>query len=106
MKNLTPHELVIDCEDGFEFVKIPSDGIARIKVSRIADIPICIGNVTIPVYKTVYGEVEGLPPEGEEILIVSSIVKQALPHRNDLYSPGELIRDENGNVVACKGLSK
>ena len=37
------------------------------------------------------------------ILIVSTLVKNASPDRKDLVSPGELIRNEAGQPVGCKG---
>jgi len=47
----------------------------------------------VDIYENVYGEVTGLP-EFEEgtYYVVSAMVRQALPHRKDLLSPGQLIR--------------
>ena len=50
----------------------------------------------IQMYRTVYGEVEGLPEERDGVtIIVSMAVRQALPNRKDLASPGSLRKDEN-----------
>ena len=38
------------------------------------------------------------------LLIVSAMVRQALPDRKDLASPGDLVRDENGAVIGCGNL--
>ncbi len=53
-----------------------------------------------------YGEVVGLPPVVEGVyLIVSRLVKSALPDRPDLVCPAELVRDARGNVIGCKSFS-
>jgi hypothetical protein len=104
MKNLTPHGLTIFCGEGREPIVLPSEGEARVEVQRVDDTPIVVGNVVIPTYHTEFGRVTGLPEDTGEILIVSLAVRQALPQRTDLYSPGELVRDEKGRVVGCRGL--
>lgn len=56
------------------------------------------------VYKT-YGKVTNLPDNKSEVIyIVSMMVRQALPNRYDLASPGDLIRDENGQITGCLNL--
>jgi hypothetical protein len=51
-----------------------------------------------------YGNVEGLPsPRDGVIYIVSGMVASAAP-RDDVFSPGELERDEGGRVVGCLNL--
>lgn len=60
----------------------------------------------IQMYKTIYGEVEGLPEERDNIvIIVSMAVRQALPERKDLASPGSLRKDESGMPTGCYGLN-
>lgn len=71
MKNLTPHSLTIYCLDGFDPVILPSDGVARVTTVTTEETPIVIGNVTIPVRRVSFGDVVGLPPEGEEVLIAA-----------------------------------
>ena len=59
----------------------------------------------IDIYEVVYGEVTGLPEYQEGIYyVVSAMVRQALPHRRDLLSPGQLIRSESGQPIGCLGL--
>jgi len=58
-------------------------------------------------YETVLGEVIDLPKEKKgTLLVVSRIVKDASPGREDLRIPGNLFRDKNGKVIGCYGLSK
>ena len=57
-------------------------------------------------FHTVYGEVEGLPEERDGVtIIVSMAVRQALPERKDLASPGSLRKDESGMPTGCYGLN-
>lgn len=59
----------------------------------------------IDIYEVVYGEITGLPEYVEGVFyVVSAMVRQALPERKDLLSPGQLIRNEEGQPVGCLGL--
>ena len=100
IKNLTPHPIRIILPDG-DIVFQP-EGLVRLK----AEVGV-VGRVgEIPLTRTVFGEPEGLPKkETGVLLIVSQIVKNALPDRDDLVSPGEVVRDEDGNIVGCKSLT-
>jgi hypothetical protein len=101
--NLTPH--VITLIDGPTFA--PSGSVARVKVSRRL---VCLtevdgtDNPNIRFFAPSFGEVEGLPEKLEGVaLIVSAMVRNALPDREDLISPGNLERDKDGNVIGCDG---
>lgn len=41
---------------------------------------------------------------GVVILVVSALTALHAPERLDLYSPGPLIRDEQGRTIGCEGL--
>ena len=59
----------------------------------------------IDIYENIYGEVTGLPEFKEGVYyVVSAMVRQALPERKDLLSPGQLIRNEAGQPIGCLGL--
>lgn len=98
--NLTPHAINIIGSAGTVTVA-PSGTVARCSQTSTP-----AGEVNgIPLSRTVFGEVQGLPaPEEGVLLIVSALVRAALPGRTDLASPGELVRDAAGNPVGCKGL--
>ena len=109
--NLTPH--VINVLVGSEMVNIQprtkKEGDkevifpARLSVKTVAAEP--IGN--IPTSVTVFGEPQDLPNEKEgTFLIVSQLIKNALPNRKDLLVPAEVIRDEKGNIVGCQSLGR
>lgn len=94
--NLTPHAIV--CGD---ITVAPSGAVARVSAASQE-----AGNVGgIPLFRTTFGEVVGLPAQEEGVLlIVSAMVRTALPARTDLLSPGEPVRDAEGRVIGCKGL--
>lgn len=103
IKNLTPHTLNIHHPTGVETV--PASGeVARVSVEYREAGVVAWG---IPVYKAEYGEVTGLPePEAGTIYVVSGMVQSQVPHRADVYSPGDLVRDAEGRPVGCKGLKQ
>lgn len=45
-------------------------------------------------------------PQDGVVYVVSALVRLASPHRTDFLSPGPLIRDEDGNVIGCQGLTR
>jgi len=103
IKNLTPHALTLVGANGTITVP-PSGVVARLAVTRTALSPVTIDGVDLAVSLPVMGEVTDLPPaEAGVILVVSALVAGAV-NRQDVMSPGELIRDGAGNVIGAKGL--
>ena len=52
-----------------------------------------------------YGAVMGIPePEPDTLYIVPALVRLALPARKDIASPGDLVRNDKGQVVGAKNL--
>ena len=102
--NLTEHAINIPSWDA----PIPPSGqVARVKVGRtlVTTITTDDGAGAVGLYRSIPGEVTGLPPVAENVgLIVSAMVRLALPGRTDLYSPAELIRDKDGVVIGAKSL--
>lgn len=100
IKNLTPHALNIVTDEGTVTVP-PSGTVAR--CSSAATPAGSIGGIALS--RVTFGEVTGLPaPEEGVLLVVSALVRSALPARADLASPGELVRDAAGAVIGCRGL--
>lgn len=104
--NLTPHEINIFTAEGGK-IKIPPSGtVARVSVQRQKVGEITVDGKTIPIHKNVYGEVENLPdPKPDTIYIVSSLVAQAVPHREDVLIPDDAVRDAEGKIIGVKGLA-
>ena len=96
--NLTPHQI----DEQITGLSIPSSGIARIKIqSRVID---TIDGV--PLYHSYYvGNLEGLPePVDGIIYVVSALALNAVPsERTDVVAPGDVVRDDKGRVIGCKG---
>lgn len=104
--NLTAHSINVVL--GEQNIAYPSEGLARVKTEEKI-----IGTVDgIPVVKTVYTTVEGLPDMQEDtVYLVSTLVLQALKangiNRNDCLAPNTglsgAIRDDQGHIVGVKG---
>ena len=106
LKNFTPHNVVIVINDVTKIV-IPSDGIARVTETKTVAPSIDVDGVIIETFKSSFGEVENLPPQEEGVMvIVSAMAASAAKDRNDLLVPGELVRDNDGNIIGCKSLRR
>jgi len=97
--NLTPHMLKL--VNDFGVLELDSAGVARVSSTQEE-----IGRVVgVPLVRATFGAVTGLPEPVEGTLyVVSALVRAALPARGDLASPGDLVRDEKGNVIGAKSL--
>ena len=104
--NLTAH--TINVVNGESNIAYPSEGLARVKTVE-KEIEKING---IPVVKTVYTDVEGLPePEENTVYLVSTLVLQALKangiNRTDCLAPNTglsgAIRDDQGRIIGVKG---
>lgn len=107
--NLTPHEVRIFNEEGKWLIAAipPSGAVARVSVERKLwrYLDTAEASMWIPVMVGSYGPVVGLPdPVPGTVYIVSAMVRQAVPDRVDVLSPGELIRNEAGQPIGCRGL--
>lgn len=99
--NLTPHPINVITDAGVHTFS-PSGTVARCSSQSVQ-----VGNLNgIPLFSTSFGGVQDLPvPQDGVMFIVSALVRQAVPNRKDLASPGDLVRDDNGNPVGCRGLN-
>lgn len=104
--NLTPHALNLISKDGA--VTIPPSGtVARVAVTRETIGAIEVDGVSIPINRTVYGAVEGLPdPAPDTVYVVSALVAQAVTGREDVLFVDDLVRDDQGRVVGARALAK
>lgn len=104
--NLTPHSINFVNEGGEEILEVKPSG----SLARVTSRTVTVEGETycgIPVTKTVYGEVEGLPdPEDGTIFVVSGIVAQRVPDRRDVFIPNESVRDPKGNIIGCRSLGR
>lgn len=101
--NLTPHAVNFVTADGRQVDVQPEGIIARLEQHDV--LSRWIGR--IPVYKTEYGEVQNLPdPQPDTIYIVSGMVLSQVPERDDVLSPGALIRNDAGQVIGAGGFKE
>jgi len=60
----------------------------------------------VPTVRKSFGAVTGLPdPAPDTLYIVSQIVFDALPGRNDLIVPSDVVRGPDGQVIGCRSFS-
>jgi len=102
--NLTPHAITFVNGEGVVIRTIaPSGKLARVSVRTVTDG--YIGG--IPVTRSAFGQVEGLPaPEDGTIYVVSSLVASRVPDRWDVFIPNESVRDDQGRIVGCRSLGR
>jgi len=106
--NLTPHEVAfpMDATQAIFFTVPPSGTVARAATARQQVAVLDIDGVTVPVNRVPFGQVENLPEPAEgTYYIVSSIVAQALPGRQDLLVPDDTIRDSQGRIIGARALA-
>lgn len=111
--NLTPHTIKI--VKGDKIAEIPPSGkVARVSIKTQKTSAILLTKAQkksmdisgFDFVRQEYSDIVDLPQSnGCDIFIVSAIVKQACFDRHDLVYPCDFIRDEKGNIIACKSLS-
>ena len=106
--NLTPHQLRIFGTHDRQVILPPYKGKpARVDSYDLWGGFVKIAGIQVDINEHTLGEVVDLPePQDGVWYVVSLIVKQACPERNDLLSPGPILRDEKGRPYGCKGLRK
>ena len=99
--NLTPHRITVVRDDKSIALDLPPSGdVARINVDYYVDAVVD----GIPIYRADVGDPVDVPdPVDGQTLVVSGMVRSAMPQRGDLVSPGQLVRDDDGNPVGCRG---
>ncbi len=106
--NLTPHALTVLAPGGQSVTLPPSGQVARVAQTDTLTGAVVVDGLALPVAKKSFGAVEGLPLALDGVAyVVSGLVLAALgDSRPDVYAPGTLVRDANGVVTGCNGLSQ
>ena len=105
--NLTPHEVKVLDDDDNVIATFPSSGVARASQHNVL-----VGEIeSIPVVKTEFGEVLGLPEPAEDtVFIVSRITVEVARARglntDDLLITSGAVRDDQGRIVGCRALAR
>jgi hypothetical protein len=94
--NLTPHAIQLPN------MTIEPSGI----IARCNEVSTPFGEINgVEIINREYGKVENLPDTTSgKMYIVSAMVRLALPNRYDILSPGDLVRDETGQIIGAKNL--
>ncbi len=104
--NYTPHRNLAYLTSDGGLVPLPPLGNARAEVEREPSGTLAVEG-GLPVYAVRYGEVRGLPdPTPGVYLVVSMLVAQLLPEREDLVFPDELVRDEEGTIIGFTSVGR
>ena len=106
--NLTPHpiNLMPAGPDGPTVTIPPSGLVARCAVDRVQVDTVTVDGVSVPVNKTQFGTVSDLPdPQPDTIYVVSALVAQAVPDRQDVFIVDDAVRDDQGRIIGAKALA-
>ena len=103
--NLTPNAVNIVLEDGASLNIAPSGVVARCTQSDVNVGLVCTDGIAIPLTKTSFGDVSLPAPDPDTLFIVSRLVATAA-NRDDLVVPNGIVRDDDGNIIGCKSLSR
>lgn len=107
MLNLTPHAINFQAADGTVVTFQPSGVVARVSTSTVEAGVVTVLVQDIPVIKTVYGELEGVPTLPCEPFLVSGLVLDQLgqEYSGVAFAPATgpqdgAIRNDKGHIVA------
>ena len=106
--NLTPHAITLMPEgpDGPMVTIPPSGQVARCAVDRVQVNTFTVDGITVPVNQTQFGAVTGLPvPQPDTIFVVSALVAQAVPDRQDVFIVDDAVRDDQGRIIGARALA-
>jgi hypothetical protein len=106
--NLTPHPLNLMPQgpDGPTVTIPPSGQVARCAVNRVQVDTVTVDGITVPVNQTRFGTVSDLPnSQPDTIYVVSSIVAQAVPDRQDVFIVDDAVRDDQGRIIGARALA-
>lgn len=106
LENRTPHpvELLVD---GGALRLSPVLPTPRLEEVRTPAGVVSVTGRQVPLSRLSRAGVVDLPDRREGVgLIVSALVAQALPDREDLFVPDDVVRDRDGVVVGCRALAR
>ncbi len=100
--NLTPHKLVVYREDGSTMELPPSGMVARVDSEQYL-----YGDIDgIPVMRTTYKGIYGLPNAKHGVIYVTSSVVAQMSGRKDVIAPdtgpGGAVRDSSGRIIGVR----
>ncbi|BAK34151.1 hypothetical protein MLP_11370 [Microlunatus phosphovorus NM-1] len=103
--NLTPHEVTVMPGDA-EAVTFPASGeFARVREHLGDEVWVATEGGRVPVRQLTYDEqVDDLPDPSPGVLYLVSRLTALSVRRDDLIFPQGELRDDNGQIIGCRGL--
>lgn len=100
--NLTPHPINVYTEHGIKTIE-PEPTPARCLELEKPITNLELDGEEILVTEKTYGSACDLPePSPDKVYIVSALVLEACPGRDDLLVPDHLVRDQQGFIIGCQ----
>jgi hypothetical protein len=100
--NTTPHAVKVVSKQGETLLEIPKAAVPL----RIQEENVLVRTFgDVPLFEKSFLGVDLPPREFEVFYIVSLPVAQAV-RRSDFIVPHDLVRDEAGNVIGCRGFAR
>lgn len=99
--NLTPHQMNIHLGHGKMLRFAPS----RYPARRIPEIIRCGFINDVPVFRSKVKKIINLPAPREGVIYIVSARVFTATDQNDVVCVGEVIKDKEGNVKYCQGLT-
>lgn len=99
--NCTPH--AINVYNGETLVAtFPPSG----TVTRVSTFPQLIATLgSIQLFVNQYGPIVDLPAQEKNVMYIVSAMVRSASSRTDIVSPGELVRNEQGQPIGCQGFT-
>ena len=104
--NLTPHDVTVVPADGADAVTFPASGqFARVREHLGDEVWVASQAGSVPLRQLTYGEqVDDLPDASPGVLYLVSRLTALSVRRHDLVFPQGELRDDNGQIIGCRGL--
>ena len=106
IKNMTPHTVTLIGEGGSSEHIHPTGICPRCAQESVKIGEVTVNGVTVPIVKTVFGEVSDLPDREEDTIFIVSLPVAKTAARDDLVIPTDLVRDDGGVIIGCRALGR
>lgn len=104
LKNYTPHKVLTYRPDDGPSLTLPQSGNVRLIEEFVSGGTLPNG---LPLTLLRYGKADGLPEPSDGIVyVVSQLVVNAYPQRDDLVFPAGLVRNDNGDIIGFRLLAR
>lgn len=105
IRNLTPHVVTIRTDAGSMDIE-PVGVVPRVGQETVPLGAVDVDGFLVPIARSRATDVVDLPPPVDgTLLVVSRVLAEACPDRDDLVVPDGLLRDDQGRVTGATRLS-